>query len=156
MEHHLAQINIARMRFPLDDPAMAGFVDNLEAINALAEADPGFVWRLQTDEGDATALRIFDDDRLIVNLSVWGSVEALKGYVYQSRHVNFVRRRKAWFEAFDGAYYALWWVPRGHTPTVEEAKARLEHLQQHGESAFAFSFKEVFAPEAAEVAAPSG
>ncbi len=143
-DYHLAQINIARMRAPLNDPLMQGFVAGLEPINALADDAPGFVWRLQTDVGDATSLQVFDDAMLIVNMSVWESVEALKRYVYESQHVAFVKQRKAWFERFDSVYYALWWVPAGHVPTVEEAKGRLEHIQTHGESAYAFKFTKVF------------
>ena len=143
-DYHLAQINIARMRAPLDDPLMQGFVAGLEPVNALADDAPGFVWRLQTDAGDATSLQVFDDAMLIVNMSVWESIGALKTYVYESQHVAFVKQRKAWFERFNGVYYALWWVPAGHVPTVEEAKGRLEHLKKHGESAHAFKFTKVF------------
>ncbi len=144
--YHLAQVNVARMRAPLDDPRMADFVNNLEPINALADTSPGFVWRLQDDAGDATSLRVFDDAMIIVNLSVWEDVAPLKHYVYKSRHVDFVRRRKEWFALFDGAYYALWWVPVGHQPSADEAKRRLFHLRAHGESPTAFSFKKIFAP----------
>lgn len=119
----LAQVNVAKMLAPTDDPVMAEFVENLEPINALADAAPGFIWRLQTADGDATSLRVFDDTLIIVNMSVWTSVEALKSYVYKSRHVDFVRRRKAWFERFVGMHYALWWVPKGHIPDVLEAKS---------------------------------
>ncbi len=132
------------MKAPLDDPRMADFVNNLEPINALADDSPGFVWRLQDEAGDATGVQAFDDETILVNLSVWEDVDPLKTYVYQSRHVDFVRRRKEWFELFDGVYYALWWVPVGHTPSLEEAKERLEHLQTHGESNVAFSFKKTF------------
>lgn len=137
---HIAQINIARAIAPLDDPRLAGFMSQLNAINALADASPGFVWRLQTASGDATALRVFDDPLIIVNMSVWESLDALHAYVYRSAHAHVLRDRKRWFERFAGPYYALWWVPPGHIPTVEEGKARLAHLEQHGPSEHAFWF----------------
>jgi hypothetical protein len=141
--HHIAQINIARMTAPLDSPVMAGFVGRLQEINALADGAAGFVWRLQTDEGDATYLRPYEDERIIVNMSMWDSVEALKQYVYRTAHAELLRDRRSWFEHFDGAQLAMWWVPAGHIPTVDEAKERLAHLAQHGPSAFAFTFKSI-------------
>jgi hypothetical protein len=152
---HLAQVNIARMRAPLDDPLLAGFVARLDDVNALADSSAGFVWRLQTDAGDATALRAYDDDRILFNLSVWQTPEALRDFVYRSAHVEVMRQRKTWFERFDGAYYALWWVPAGHIPSIGEAKERLEHLRLHGETARAFSFAKLFPAPDAEDAAPS-
>jgi hypothetical protein len=141
---HLAQVNIARLRAPLDDPLLAGFVARLDDVNALADASPGFVWRLQTDAGNATALRAYDDDRILFNLSLWQTPERLREFVYRSAHVEVMRQRKSWFERFDGPYYALWWVAAGHTPSVAEAKERLEHLRAHGETAHAFSFAKLF------------
>lgn len=147
---HLAQVNIARMRAPLEDPLMAEFVARLDEVNALADGSPGFVWRLQTDAGDATALRPYDDDRILFNMSVWETPEQLREFVYRGMHVEVMRRRKSWFDRFDGMYYALWWVPLGHIPSIEEAKERLEHLRTQGESAYAFSFRKIFpAPDAA-------
>ncbi len=143
----LAQVNVAKMLAPTDDPVMAEFVENLEPINALADAAPGFIWRLQTADGDATSLRVFDDTLIIVNMSVWTSVEALKSYVYKSRHVDFVRRRKAWFERFVGMHYALWWVPKGHIPDVLEAKERLEYRELYGDTEKAFSFQNLHEPK---------
>ena len=142
--HHLAQINLARMLAPIDDPIMAEFVAQLASINALADASLGFVWRLQTEEGDATSLQVYDDDMVIVNMSVWESVESLREYAYKSAHAGVMRDRKRWFEKFDGPYYALWWIPVGYIPTAEEGKERLEHLRTHGDSSYAFSFKNVF------------
>jgi uncharacterized protein DUF3291 len=142
--YHLAQINIARMLAPIDDPIMAEFVAQLAPVNALADAAPGFVWRLQTESGDATSLKIYDDDMIIVNLTVWESVETLREFVYKSAHHGVLRDRKRWFEKFDGPYYALWWLPAGHLPSPEEGKERLEYLREHGDSAFAFSFKKIF------------
>ena len=142
---HLAQLNIARMLAPLTDPVMADFVANLDPINQLAEDSPGFVWRLKGDGNDATSLRPFDDDFIIVNMSTWANLEALQAYVYRSAHTGFLRRRKEWFSKMSDAMVVLWWVPAGHTPTVEEAKERLLHLRQHGETAHAFSFKKPIA-----------
>lgn len=141
---HLAQVNIATARAPLDDPLLAGFVARLEEINALADATPGFVWRLQTEAGDATSLRPYDDDRILFNLSVWESPDALRAFVYKSAHAAVMRQRKSWFERFDGAYYALWWVATGHLPSIVEAKERLQYLREHGESVHAFSFAKLF------------
>ena len=141
---HLAQVNIARMRAPLEDPVMAEFVARLDEINALADTAPGFVWRLQTDAGNATYLRPYDDERILFNMSVWDSIESLKRYVYYTAHVEVFRKRQAWFEKFAGAYLALWWVPVGHRPGIDEAKKRLAHLEKHGPSPFAFTFKQPF------------
>ena len=144
--HHLAQINIGRMRAPLDTPVMADFVAQLDEINALAEASPGFVWRLKGEGNDATSLRPFDDDFIIVNMSVWESLDDLRAYVYKSAHTAVMRRRREWFEQFESAYVVLWWVEAGHIPTVGEAKERLQHLDAHGPTAEAFTFKQPFAP----------
>jgi hypothetical protein len=149
-DYHLAQINIGRALAPIEDPLMAEFVARLDEINALAERSPGFVWRLQTESGNATYIRPYEDDRIMVNMSVWESVEHLKEYVYKTDHAEVMRGRSQWFEKFDGPYMALWWIEAGHIPTVEEAKERLDHLRKHGESEFAFSFKRVYAPQANE------
>jgi hypothetical protein len=153
--YHLAQLNIARLRAPLDSPQLAGFVDALEPINALADGSPGFVWRLQTEAGDATALRVFDDDMLIVNMSVWESREALSEFVFRSDHREVMTGRRQWFERLDDAYLVLWWVTAGHVPEVDEAKARLALLQKEGPSPEAFSFRSVFPPPSPP-SAPSG
>jgi hypothetical protein len=141
---YIAQVNIGRIKASLEDPIMAGFVNRLEEINALADKSPGFVWRLQTPEGDATYLRPFDDDQIIVNMSVWESIEQLKHYVYKTAHVELVKQRAAWFEKFAGSYTALWWVPKGHIPGVDEAKKRLAHLDANGPTQFAFTFQKPF------------
>ncbi len=148
MRIQLAQVNVAKMLAPTDDPVMAEFMENLEPINALADAAPRFVRRLQTEDGDATRLQVFDDTLIIVNISVWTSAQALKGYVYKSRYVDFVRRRKAWFERFIGMHYALWWVPVEHIPDVLGAKGRLEHRELYGDTERAFSFQNIFEPTA--------
>lgn len=144
--HHLAQVNIARMRAPLDSPVMAGFVARLDELNALADGNPGLVWRFQNENGNATYTRPYDDDRILFNLSVWDSHDALKNYVYRSAHGEMLRQRAQWFEQLQEAWLALWWVPAGHLPTIDEAKARLDHLRVHGESAQAFTFRRVFPP----------
>jgi len=149
---HLAQINVAQMKAPLDDPAMKRFVDWLAPINALAERSPGYVWRLQTAEGDATSLRVFDDEMMIVNMSAWESVEALKDYVYYSAHVELLKERRDWFDKMEKIHYALWWIPAGHVPTPEEGRERLELLQRLGPSPRAFIFSTTFAPAAEHVA----
>jgi hypothetical protein len=150
---HLAQVNIARLLAPLDSPQLAGFVARLDethapaswaGVNALADASPGFVWRLQTESGNATALRPYDDDRILVNLSVWQTLGHLREYVYLSAHAQLIGQRREWFAAFEQPFMTLWWVPAGHPPSVLEAKARLEHLQVHGETPEAFTFKRPF------------
>jgi len=151
MMYHLAQVNIARMIAPLSDPLMAEFAAKLDEVNAYADKSPGFIWRLQTAAGNATALRAYEDDLILFNMSVWASLKALSAYVYaiESSHRHVMKQRRRWFERFDGPYMALWWIPEGHIPTVEEAKARLEYLRTHGETAYAFSFKRPFpAPDA--------
>jgi hypothetical protein len=145
--YHLAQVNIGRVLAPPDDPVMAGFMARLDDLNALAERSPGFVWRLQTSEGNATYFRPYDDDRILVNMSVWESVETLKHYVYHTTHAELLRQREQWFEKFKSAYLALWWVPAGHRPGIDEAKKRIAHLQAHGPTQFAFTFKTVFQPD---------
>jgi hypothetical protein len=144
MIYHLAQVNIARMLAPLSDPLMAGFVAELDAINALADNSPGFLWRLQTPEGNATDIRPYEDDLILVNLSLWASLADLSAFVYKSRHRQVLQQRQHWFQLFNGPYVALWWVPFGHIPTVEEAKERLSYLSAHGETPYAFSFKKPF------------
>jgi hypothetical protein len=145
---HLAQVNIGKIRGPLDGPVMAGFVRRLEEINALADRSPGFVWRLQTDEGNATYFRPYEhDDWILLNMSVWESVEALKHYVYRTMHAELLRQRHEWFERFAGVYMALWWVPAGHLPGIDEAKKRLAHLDKHGPTQYAFTFKQMFPPD---------
>lgn len=125
---------------------MAGFVEQLDPINALADAAPGFVWRLQTEEGNATSIHAFEDDLMLVNMSVWESVEALADFVYRSGHIAVMRRRREWAERMPEAYVVLWWIAAGEVPTVEEAKDRLEHLREHGPTPAAFTFKQRYPP----------
>ena len=142
--YHLAQLNIGRLLAPLESSQLAPFVEALEPINALADDAPGFVWRLQTEDGDATAIRAFDDDMLIVNMSVWESVEALGDFVYRSDHLTVMRRRREFFERMAEAFMVLWWVPAGHRPSVDEAKDRLDRLRRDGPSRDAFTFRAPF------------
>ena len=152
--YELAQLNVAIMKEPLEAPGMADFVANLDRINALAEASAGFVWRLQTEEGDATALRPMGENTL-VNMSVWRDVASLNDFVYRSAHVEIMRRRKEWFERMSDAYVVLWWVPKGHRPSIDEALSKLALLRNKGATAEAFTFRQAFdAPDAEEPRAP--
>jgi hypothetical protein len=156
--YHLAEVNVALLREPLDAPATADFVAALEPINQLADHSPGFIWRLQTPEGDATSIRVFDDDdRILVNLSLWESLETLWAFTYASRHLDMLRRRREWFHRMADAHLALWWVQAGHIPTVAEAVARLELLRRRGPSPDAFTLREPFpAPDAPAVLTATG
>lgn len=144
-DYELAQLNIAAMKEPLESPGMADFVANLDRINALAEASPGFVWRLQTEEGDATAMRPMGPDTL-VNVSVWRDAGSLNAYVYGSGHVEIMRRRREWFERMTEAHMVLWWVRKGHRPDASEAIAKLELLRAQGPTREAFTFRHPFPP----------
>lgn len=142
--YNLAQINIAHAQAPMDSAVMKGFVDSLAEINALADNAPGFVWRLQTEAGDSTSIQVFDDPLLLVNMSVWEDIESLKNYVYKSLHVDLIRDRDVWFNKLTKPYQALWWVPKGHIPSVAEGKERLELLQNGKPSKEAFTFSKPF------------
>ena len=144
-EHHLAQLNIAKMNYPIDAPEMVDFVDLLEDINALADKAPGFVWRLQTEDGDATAIDYFGPDYL-VNKSVWKDIDSLHRYVYRTAHADVMKRRHDWFERMTEAYIVLWWVPAGYLPGIEEAGERLEQLRRDGPGPGAFTLKQRFDP----------
>lgn len=134
------------MRGEMEEPVMAGFVARLEALNALADGSPGFLWRYQTDAGDATEVRVFDDEMILFNMSLWDSLGSLENYVYRSDHIDAVRKRAEWFERPSRGPLALWWVPAGHIPSVEEAKQRFDTLWRDGPSAFAFTFRDHFPP----------
>jgi hypothetical protein len=146
-KYRIAQVNIGRIKGALDGPVMAGFVARLDEINALADNSPGFVWRLQTEQGNATYLRPFEDDRMLLNMSVWETIESLKYYVYRTAHAQLLRQRQDWFEKLSEMYMALWWVPPGHIPGIDEAKKRLAYLAAHGPTQFAFTFKDIFRPD---------
>jgi hypothetical protein len=150
--YHLAQVNIAYGIETLDHPTMSGFVSELDRINVLAEKSDGFIWRLQSDEGDATAFKIFEDEKIIINMSVWESVEALRSYVYSSDHLDILKQKKQWFEKPKSAHLALWWIPVGNVPTIEDAKARLSEIQRVGSSETAFNFVKPYPmPESVDV-----
>jgi hypothetical protein len=142
----LAQANVATMRAALEDPIMEGFRSQLDRINALADASPGFVWRLQTDAGNATGIRAYEDERILFNMSVWESIEALHAYVYRSDHAGPLRARREWFVPTPGPTVVLWWVPAGHVPTIEEAKERFALLQAQGPGPEAFTFRAPYPP----------
>ena len=137
----LAQLNIGTTLYPVEDPRMEGFTGRLDTINALAEASPGFVWRMQSESGNATDIPVGEDPLLIANLSVWETVEALYAFTYQTTHREVMTGRRQWFQRPEGAYQVLWWVPAGHRPTLAEAMARLEHLREEGPGPRAFTFK---------------
>jgi hypothetical protein len=149
---HLAELNVARLRAPLDDPSMADFVDNLDVVNAVADSSPGFVWRLQTEAGNATDVHAFDDPSMLLNLSVWETLEDLRAYVYQSDHTGFLRRRREWFTPMDGPATTLWWVRAGTLPSVEEAVARRALVIEDGPTPEAFTFRSTFPPPLEEIA----
>ncbi len=150
--HQLAQINVARLIAPLDDPRIQAFVDQLEPVNRLADNSPGFVWRLQSEQGNATDLAYNDDPFILVNMSVWKSLEALKDFVYQLRHLGVFRDRQKWFEKMTLPHYCLWWVPVGHRPSVPEGRARLEQYQKYGSTPDAFWFTEWYPAPSQELA----
>jgi hypothetical protein len=143
--YQLAQVNIGRFRAPINSPIMEGFRQQLDPINALADQTPGFVWRLQTEDGNATAIRPYEgDDLMAINMSVWESLEALQRFVYKSHHVETLRDRHQWFEPIEGPILALWWIPAGHIPTVADARERLQYLKDHGPTPQAFTFRTPF------------
>jgi hypothetical protein len=140
-DFHLAQVNIGRILAPIDSPVMADFVANLDPINALAESSEGFIWRLKDEHNNATAIKMYDDDMIIVNMSVWKNMDSLFNFVYRTHHLDFFKRRASWFEKMPEMHMALWYVPVGHIPTVAEAQDRIDHLRKHGDSDYAFTFK---------------
>ena len=151
MSYFLAQVNIGRLRAPIDSPALAGFVAGLDPVNAAADAAPGFVWRLQTEEGNATSVRAFEWDAgdsagVIMNMSVWESVEALAAFVYSAEHRAVLRRRREWFEQLTQAYMALWWIRSGAVPAVADAEEKIRYLRAHGPTPLAFTLRVHFPP----------
>ena len=145
--YHLAQVNIASMVAPIDSEIMSGFVARLDEINAVADGHDGFVWRLQTDEGDATALRPYEDERIIVNMSVWESVDTLFDYTYKSKHLELLKSRWSWFEHMKDFHMCMWWIPAGTIPTTDDAKHRLAYMIDKGISPYAFTFKQRYTIE---------
>ncbi|MFK0114308.1 DUF3291 domain-containing protein [Streptomyces sp. NPDC090994] len=148
--YELAQVNIARLKAPLDSPQLKDFVDALDPVNADADAADGFVWRLQGEAGDATDVPVFGDSWLIVNMSVWRDADALTAYMYAGRHRELLARRREWFEKVAEAMTTLWWVPAGHRPTVAEAETRLLHLRANGPTPYAFTLRRSFPAGASE------
>ncbi|MEO8016725.1 MAG: DUF3291 domain-containing protein [Pseudomonadota bacterium] len=147
-KYQLAELNVATLKAPLDSPELKDFVDNLDRINALAEGSPGYVWRFKGDGNDATSERPLGDN-VIINLSVWRDVKSLSDFAYKSAHIEIMRRKREWFSRMANMHMALWWVPEGHEPPVQEAVAKLEYLRKHGPSAEAFTFGEAYsAPDA--------
>ncbi|MBE8576640.1 DUF3291 domain-containing protein [Vibrio sp. OPT18] len=140
----LAQLNIALAKYPLDAPEIKEFVDNLELVNGIAESSEGFVWRLKDESGDATNIQAFDDPNMIVNMSVWDSVDSLKNFMFRTHHRDFMRRKGDWFHRLPEDTYVLWWIEEDHIPTLEEAIERLEHLRETGDTPYAFTFKTNF------------
>jgi heme-degrading monooxygenase HmoA len=143
---HLAQLNIGRTLYPIEHPRMRGFVDRLDEINALAERTPGYIWRLQDDGGNATHIRVTDDPRVIVNLTVWESPEHLSAFTYHTAHMEVFRLRRGWFEPWPGPHLVLWWIPAGSLPTIAEALERLDRLAADGPGPDAFTMKQPFPP----------
>lgn len=142
---HFAQYNIGRLHQPLDHPDTAEFVANLDQVNAIAEASPGFVWRLTDDESGLSSsyVRAYDDPLVVINLSVWETPEQLQDFVYRGAHTPFLRRRREWFEKATEAYLVCWWIPAGHVPSVEEAVERLERLRRDGPTDDAFTLRDL-------------
>ena len=138
--YHLAQLNIGRLLYPIENPHISEFVENLDRINALAEASNGFVWRLKDESGNATNIEIFDGPLVIVNMSIWESLEDLKAFAYHSEHLAIMRKRREWFERPTSPHLVMWWIPITHTPTPKEAKEKLDFLRTHGETPSAFTF----------------
>ena len=140
----LAQLNIALAKYPLDAPEIKEFVDNLELVNGIAESSEGFVWRLKDESGGATNIQAFDDPNMIVNMSVWDSVDSLKNFMFRTHHRDFMRRKGDWFYRLPEDTYVLWWIEEDRIPTLEEAIERLEHLREIGDTPYAFTFKTNF------------
>jgi len=151
--YHLAQYNVAKLVATLDDPRLADFIANLDRINQLGDRSPGFVWRHQNSDGNSTGTRVGDDPLVVINFTVWESIEALFEYTYHSDHVEVFRRRREWFEDHGGKHYlVMWWIPAGHIPYVHEAEERLAHLHAYGPTPHAFTFKERFPAPAGDAA----
>ena len=138
---HLAQLNVGHIRYPTDDPRVAEFMGALDSVNALAERSPGFVWRLQSDAGNATDIKLTADPQFIVNLSVWETPEQLEHFVWNTVHKRFYQKKDNWFEPMQTPHFVMWWIPAGRLPSPEEALARLAHLTQHGPSDHAFGWE---------------
>jgi hypothetical protein len=148
MKMHIAQLNISFVRAPKDDPVFADFVSELDHINSQADASPGFVWRLAEEDDGVESQRVFDNEKILVNMSVWESAETLRSFVYQGDHASILRKRRKWFKQHVKAYIVLWWISAGHRPSLEEAKQKLDLLLNNGPSSDAFSLSEPFPEDA--------
>ncbi|WP_136480967.1 DUF3291 domain-containing protein [Cognatitamlana onchidii] len=146
MDYHLAQVNIAKRKASLDDPIMVDFVNNVNKINGIADQSDGFIWRMKDEDKDL-GIEIFHDDSIIINISVWKDLGSLFNYTYKSGHIDVFKRKKEWFINTKKAHMAFWYVPAGYRPNFQDAKNRLDYLDEHGESPYAFSFKSKFSPE---------
>jgi uncharacterized protein DUF3291 len=143
--YHLAQINIARMKgVNINDPVMKEFVDNLDRVNTIAESSDGFIWRLKDEGNNATSLNPYDDEQVIINVSVWENIETLEKFMYKTFHSEFLKRRREWFQTFGKAYTGMWWTPKGQFPTIQQAVDKLDYLQKNGASATVFDFRKKF------------
>jgi hypothetical protein len=147
MHYNLAQLNIAKMLAPIDDPIMFEFVNNLERINDIAERSNGFIWRLKSEQDNATAIRVFEDESLIINMSVWKDLKSLFDFTYNTGHAAIMKRKKEWFSKMKPMHMVLWFVEDGKVPTPKDAKQRLAYLRKHGETPYAFSFKKRYTPQ---------
>jgi len=144
-QYNIAEINIAKIKgVDINDPIMKEFVDNLDGVNDIAESSNGFVWRLKDESNNATNINPYNDEQIIINISVWESIEALENYMYKTFHSNFLKRRKEWFHSFGKVSTAMWWMPKGQVPTIEEAVEKLDYLQKNGSSELVFDFKNKF------------
>lgn len=144
-EYQIAEINVARMKgVEINDPIMKEFVDNLDRVNALAESSEGFVWRLKDDSNNASSFNPYNDEQVIINVSVWQSIETLENFMYKTFHTEFLKRRKEWFHTFGKAYTAMWWISKGQFPTVQEAVEKLGYLQKNGASEIVFDFRKKY------------
>ena len=141
MTKKLAEINIGLLKAPIDHPSTSEFADNLDRINRIAESSPGFIWRLKDESNNATSFNPYNNELIIINISVWQSAEHLKDFVFRSDHTNFLKRKKEWFEKLDPPYMAMWWIENDHMPDALEGKKRLDHLAAHGPSEYAFDFR---------------
>lgn len=146
-DYHIAQYNLARMRASLGDPIMAEFAANMQRIDEIGEHAPGFVWIFKDDDDKVLSLRPYDDDLIIVNLTVWETIDALFEFTYRSEHTDFFRRRLEWFSKTPPPVFVLWWIEAGQIPTIEQATLRLDYLRQHGPTPYAFTFKKRFTAE---------
>ena len=143
--YQLAQINVARMKgVNINDPIMTEFVDNLDKVNQLAEGSKGFVWRLKDESNNASGFNPFDDEKVIINISVWENLVSLENFTFKTFHAEFLKRRKQWFSKYGKAHFALWWIKKGTYPSIEESIERLEYLQKNGTSNKAFTFRDQF------------